>query len=634
MADYPHDKNAIPFLDTEASQETHVEEDLDALSIKIDDSDLAKMIRGRVEGSNKYWTGQVDLWNRQKKIEKYLFGQQVDKSTLHPSQKPYMENVMWEGWVRNRSILMSRIPDIEVVAGDLKDQMSVSVADKLEMLVNTEIKEKENKRILSRSIMQREIYLYGVIKVIWDRELQDYKFISVNPKNIILDHTTSDPSKGKFICEKVKTTIEEVVMMFPKKKDEFLNAVASTNQWTEEDLGNNMASPLHIWEVWFNEYIKHGSEDGKDQYEKTTGTVWQYDDVILGKMKHPYWDWTGEKDYFVKDVDGVREPTEDEIYDSLFGDYEVESQTVFNNFMERPEFPYFIITLNEFGENCIDVTTSFEQILLFQDNINREGIQITTMNSRSYGKDAYSIDAFEDEATIEKIDPRDIDQVIKVKGEDIGKVYQHIEYPLAPAQLYESKRENRSIAFEMLALNATTRGTREDGDETLGARQMMREQDFGVLDYEVVMTLNEAVLWMSRWIFQLVKLFYKSRKYKVVLGTDGDSVREAFTRDMVDDGAIISVSASSVNKQRKYSQAVSDASAGMSDPLSYFEDTEQDNPKERAKRMMIFKMLPQMYMQEYLGDDGGEIAQALMQSLQQKPLATVPVETPQEPPLV
>ena len=28
--------------------------------------------------------------------------------------------------------------------------------------------------------------------------------------------------------------------------------------------------------------------------------------------------------------------------------------------------------------------------------------------------------------------------------------------------------------------------------------------------------------------------------------------------------------------------------------------------------MMIFKMLPQMYMQEYLGDDGGEIAQALI----------------------
>lgn len=599
--------NTIPLLADDTDIETRMVEDLDALSIDMEDSDLAEIIRRRVKRAEAYWESEVHLRDRQKKITDYLYGEQVNKNELHHSQKQYMENVMWEGWTRNRSILMSRIPDVDVIASDTQDELSLKTANDLEMLINTEVKSTKNKKTLAKSVMAREINLYGVIKARWNNEKNDYEFLSVNPKNIILDHTATDSDNRKFVCEIVKTTIEDVLRMFPNKSSEFIKAYKAKNGIAEDkDIPDNkLASPMYIWEVWFEEWVKKG-----DKHEKIIGAVWQYGDFILEKMKHPYWDWTGEDELVNLKVNQDREMSEDDIYDMMF-DTSSDTKLVYNNFLDKPEFPYHIITLNESDENSVDMTTSFEQILLFQDNINREGIQISTMNNRSYGKDVYSVEAFKDEAALEELDPRDIDQVIKVQGEDIGKVYQHIDYPMAPAQLYESKRENRSIAFEMLALNATTRGVRESGDETLGARQMMREQDFGVLDYEVDMTLNASVLWMSRWTFQFVRLFYKQKHFKDVLGEDGSTTREAFTKDMVGDGHIIRVSASSVNKQRKYQQAVADAQSGMSDPLSYFEDTEQDNPKERAKRLLMFQMAPQMYMQQYLGD----VDQGVMQNM-------------------
>jgi hypothetical protein len=568
---------------------------LPALSLTIDDTTLSELITRRVNASDNYWQSEVKLWDRQKLLEKYLNGRQFDTNDFHPSEKPFMENVMWEAWIRNRSIIMSRIPDIEVGSVDTTNPEGKLIAEKIQQLVNTNLKTETSKLETAKVVMNRPIYFYGVMKAVWNAEKDDFEFISVNPKNVIIDHTVTSKGKMGFLCEKVRTTVGEVVMMFPDKADEFKEYYKSLNNL--KDLGDNqLSSPIDIWEVWFDEYIKQG-----EKYEKVQGTVWMFKNVLLKKMKNPYWDWSGKKQYFVKEPQGVRPPTEDELYNSLFGDQEMEFNQVYNNYLKRPEFPYFICTLNNGNENAIDVTSDYEQIVYFQDNINREGVQISTMNSRSYGKDVYSADAFENEGDVSKIDPRNLDQVIKVKGEDVGKVFQHIDYAQASPQMYKSKGENRAIAFEMLSLNATTRGTSDTKSDTLGAKQMYREQDFGVLDYEASMTLNELVTWQAKWMMHFIKLFYKTSHYTDVMGEAGQTVRERFTNDMVNDGMVVKVSVSSVNKQKKYAQAVTDAQSGMSDPLSYFEDTEQENPQERAMRMFMFKSAPMVYAQQYLG---------------------------------
>ena len=592
----------------------------DPLKLKMDDATLVEVIDEKLRNAETYWNGDtsrqingvVKLTERQDKIERYLLGNQIDEADLHPEQKPYMENILWEAWIRNRAILMSRIPDIIIKPGNNTPE-SKETAKQITDVVDRDIKKIENADVLTMGAMQRPVYLFGVIKATWDYEEDDYKFINVHPQNIVLDPFVKDPQDARFIAEFQERTLKELIMMFPDKEDELLEAVAASKDWKEKPGRNDerkLATRITLWEVWFKENISVTDEvTGQQKWELVTGVVWKYQNIILGKMRHPYWDWEGKRRLFKAKIEEKQKLSEDDIYKMLF---EGETEEVYDNYLSHPDFPYYVITLNRFGKMPIDVTTNYEQVLDFQDNINREGIMITDMNARSQGKDVFSVDGFEKAEDIELIDPKDPNQVIKVAG-NVRDIHSHIDYSPATSQLYKSKSENRSIGFEMLALNATTRGTRETGDETLGARQMMREQDFGVLDYEVSRTLNPAAIWMGQWIMQFIKLFYTSGKMREMLGADGEMARQRLTQDMIEDGMEIEVSASSVDKMQRKRQAITDAQSKMSDPLSYFEAMDDPDPKERARRTMLFNMSPSMYMQKYLPEQGGD--QGLAQQL-------------------
>lgn len=604
------------------TKETHFKEaiiqELDSLSLKVDDLLLAETIDTRITKAKQFWDGEdVRLTERQNKIESYLTGNQIDKKDLHPSQRIHMENVLWEAWIRNRSILMSRMPDIIVSAGD--SQTSKRTEEVVSEIIDNDVKKERNASVLAMAVMQRPIYFYSVIKAVWNKERDDYEFVNVHPQNIILDNSVQEFEKSRFIVELVETTVEEVAMRFPDKKKEFFEAVSLAKNWDKVDTRSKLATTITITETWFKEYMPVTDDFGESKWELVTGVAWKYKDIILGKMKHPYWDWKGKSRYFKMNEEEREELTQEEIYGLLFEDADrndVAAETTFSNYLSEPEFPYYVMTINRNGKHQIDITTNFEQILHFQDSINRQGIQINEMNARSVGKDVYSINAFDSEDDIEKIDPKDLSQAVKVRGEDINKVYSHIDYDPAPQQLYVSKREDRSIAFEMLALNATTRGTRETGDETLGARQMMREQDFGVLDYEVSRTITPAAQWMARWMLQFIKRYYKTPHYRKVVGDEGEKIRMAITNDLIMDGMEVEVSASSVDKMKRFRQAQMDAQAGLIDPLTYFEDTEQSDPKERAMRLMMFKMSPEMYVQQFINDRN---VQEQVQALQAMP---------------
>ncbi len=58
-----------------------------------------------------------------------------------------------------------------------------------------------------------------------------------------------------------------------------------------------------------------------------------------------------------------------------------------------------------------------------------------------------------------------------------------------------------------------------------------------------------------------------------------------------------------VDKMIKKQLAVQNMKMGVGDLLSYYEDTNQSNPKERAYRAFLQQSAPQMYAQQYLMPD-------------------------------
>ena len=510
-----------------------------------------------------------------------------------------MENIVHEGLTRIKPIALSRLPELTVKAGTKAN------ADLLTKVLNTDIKKRKTRKVLGRAHKEEPINFYSVIKARWNEELGtdgDYEFVNVHADSIKWDHTckTNDADEMFFVAEAAEFTVKEILMMFPSKEKEFLDAIGFSDEDRKDQ--KKMASKYQIWEVWFHWYKDHRDEaTGEIKWEKVNAVVWKYKKCVLGKMRNPYFDYEGQLNLFTKAKKERREPNEQELFEAMFGN--PEGQRVYNNYFKRARKPYYFMVYESMGDDPIDATTRVEQVLRFQDHINLEGLQISEMNARTVGKPVISSQLIKKEDA-RKIDWKDHNSAVMVNTEDVRKAFVHIPGIPAPSQLYKSKQDNRSIAFEILGVNATTRGLREN-DSTLGQDQMAREADYGLIDDIVEETINECAEWMAGWSMQFIKLFYTKEHFRDVIGKDGESLYLAITQDIVEDGMIAEVSASGVDKLMRKRMAVENMNAGVSDPLSYYEDTEQSNPKERARRAMLFKTAPQLYYQEYLAVEGG-----------------------------
>lgn len=624
------DENALNLHDA-------IIEDADPLKLELEDADFIQVINDSIASSISFYK-KKQLQQRQDKMMSYYMGNQLETEgprALAAHQPRYIENVVYEGVRRIKPIATSRLPDLTIKHGQ-----SPEIEKMMTDLINTDITSRKNRKVLGLAHVQEQLFLYSVIKGRWNPELGDdgdYEFINVFPKNIVWDHRckTANADDMRFIAENTELSIKEVLMMFPKAKDDLLLALGIQE---EEQTERKLASPITIWEVWFH-WWKEATDPvtGSKKWEKVHAVVWKYKTTILGKMKNPYFDYEGKINLFSPEMKDKKAPTDREIMAAYMGEMQLTSETVYHNYFKQPRKPYFFMVYESLGEDPIDATNRVEQVLYFQDHINDEGRQIIEMNERSAGKPIFNTDALSTEQ-IKNLDWRNMKQAIGVGGEDINKTFAFASMPAAPQQLYTSKENNRSIAFEMLGVNATTRGVRQ-GDQTLGEANMFREQDFGFIDDLVEDTINDASEWIAQWTMQFIKVFYTKEHYREIIGKDGDSLYQAISQDMIDNGMVAQVSASAVDKMMRKQLAVQNAKMGMSDPLTYFEDTGETSPKEKARRAFMFKASPQMYFQTYLQDGvPGQPPQDPMQqdptSAGQPPTQTQPQgQPPMQPPM-
>jgi hypothetical protein len=351
------------------------------------------------------------------------------------------------------------------------------------------------------------------------------------------------------------------------------------------------------------------------------------------RLKNPYFDYQGRKKTFSMVMEEKQAMSIDEIltsFDIQKGEDEPESAVVYNNYFQDPEKPYFFMVYENMGEDPIGATSRIEQVLDFQDSINQAGSIIQDQNIRSRGKDIFDTNSISQD-TLDEVNIYDIDQVLGLdvpQGQSINNVHSRIEQKQATPQQYRSMQEDRQKAFEMIGVGATTRGLSEP-DSTLGESQMAREADYGVIDDIVEDTINACAEWQARWAMQFIKLFYTKPHMRHILGKDGEVLHTKLTQDMVDDGMEVVVSASGVDKMMRKRMAQENMKLGIGDPLSYYEDTEQSQPKERALRAMMAQGAPQMYMQQYLMDapTPEEAGPATQEALQASPGS----QEPQQP---
>lgn len=538
----------------------------DSLSLDLDDGLLLSRLSSKIDDSRQALEKNLKWWEKGKLAEDIWGGRHIDENELYPWQTEYMNPVIFRNIETIIPIAVSRIPAPEALPGNQTDQskaLSLDLEDALEYRAK-----KEHLRSKIRLAI-RHLFLYklGCIKTVWDPNIGlngDIRYEVIHPSRIYaFDYTTPDQDSLEFFVELIEESVHVMVKKFPGKKEEIYQLAGIKDPATED-------KKVTYQEVWFT-FI---GQDGAPQ----EGVLWRYGGEILGKTKHPYWDWGGEDR-------------------GMIDEFGMESDSkVYRNFMDNPSKPYSFFNYLNLGKQLIDDTSLLEQVWVLQKNVNKRGMQITDMADAAQGKDVFSTDGIKDEE-IDQITP-DPNEDIRVSG-DVRTVHAHIPGVPPPEALFADRNANVADIDNVMGAHSETRGERR-GTETATGRSILREGDYGRIDDLVQEAIENGVDRIYQQSAQLMKRFYTEDHFIKLVGRDGSVTFKTFNRDAIEDGMEVFVQPGSslpVDKLSKRAEALELSAGNKIAPDDLFDRLGWDDPVETALKTVVFNTEPAKYAQ-------------------------------------
>lgn len=590
----------------------------------IPDDELSDIVDKRIRDTrNFYKSDQYDLYARRMKLEMYRFGRQIIQKEkdklLKKYESRYLDNVLYEIESTIKPLAMSRMPDLIVTPGNESDDAKL-MAEEITKAIDTEIKERNNRKVLGLASQHLPVYFTGVVKARWNPEIDDYQFECIHPDLIDVDHTcpTNNADDMSYVAQIVPLTVEQVVMRFPSKKKEFFKALQEDGLMVgDEPTWKELATVINTREVWFTWYKKHKAEDDRDTdtWERIEGVLWKYKKVILDKMKNPNFDYEGEVRYFsynqTNEKSSINEVEFAQIMQMGQLPPNIKKETVYHNYFRQPRKPFFFFGYDQWGKQPYDETSRIEQNLQNQESLDKRGKQIEeTMDNR--GHNIFSKEAGLTPADIEELDMNDPDEDLVVDG-NVNDVHKYIEPQRPTPQEFEDLTNTRDRMYGISGSSATRGQIQSD---TATTNQIAREADYTRADDLVDETVNPAAQWMAEYALQFIKLRYTKAHMRWIMGVAGEAVFVKLNRNMVDDGMIVRVHASGTDKIRAQNNAQNNAKMQMTDPYYYFKDMGYSDPEERTEYLILAKADPVAYLQKVVKnlDTSQALAQALMNS--------------------
>lgn len=563
--------------DSDRSVAAETVEYIPELDLKLDDEQLAQYIDEKIQISRAHFETELNLYERQKKNVQYYLGKQIDEEMFEEWQVPYINNVIFRNIETLIPIALSRIPDIVTMAAQDTEESKKFAAD-VKKVLEKKIKGKDFRTVLKIALLHMLLEFYGVIKYRWDEKAGksgDIIFENVLPENLIFDHTTSNPLEMDFVAEKIEKSARQLISMFPQSKEKILEMLHVSGE--DERL---MMSSIKLWEVHFKIYDKKG--------DYVEATVWKYKGTIIHKQKTTNWDYEG-----TTMGNGFMDAGKD-IFD-VSGD----STPMYYNHFDNPRKPYIFLNFYNLGRSVVDDTNAVEQTIPIQDVINKRGRQVTELADKANGKWAVSsMSMSQDEAALISDAPDEALWLNNPNNLPIGNLVQRFTGVPPNPVLYQDQQLNKQSADDLFATHPSTRGTKESDVAT--TTLALQRSDTSRIQDITQETIDKAVNEAANAMLQLIKVNATEEYMTKILGEDGKTTFIRLTRDMIEDGMEVTVKSSLIDQEERRRMAQEEANLQFTDPLTYYEDMDRANPKERARRLILWK---QNRLDEYL-DEG------------------------------
>lgn len=530
------------------------------LSLDLEDEELVKQIDDNIDEAKEVWDKKTNQ-DGKKNFDYYLGKEKVKLGSDQHTR--IVENIIFRNTETIVPIITSSTPEPRIFHPNKKFAEKLRKIMKVKWEVNDKMLEK------SRISIRRNFFWYlGIMKCRYDSDEQEIVWETV--KN---DHVIVDPN-GKFVAQIVDDlTLEEVIKIYPKNKENLLKLVGAGKD--KKMLGGKIS------------FI---------EYHTPQFTVWKYKSIILDKQKNANWDW-GE----TETVDEMGEVIKEQF-----------------NILKKPTMPFIFLKTFNVNQEIYGDTSLIEQAIPLQDLINKRKRQINENAEEANGSlvgsgDYISKDQF---ATIKGL-PRE--RIWVEKGDPRAALTRIAGNPLQ-GYVQDDFVMTKNEIDNIMGTHSTTRGAGSSSDTATEA-VMEKQQDYGRIDdlvksYEdfcedyfnltlqmmiihytdehLVPLEQEDDVTISRDL--LIKELSKVYKYKYEELKGGKYEEDSkFVKPIV---MVKRGSTLPIDDVSKRQEAISLWGAGGIDPLSLYEELNDPNPEIRAKRLFIWQAQPQILFPE------------------------------------
>ncbi len=496
------------------------------------------------------------------------------------------------------------------------------------------------KEVLRKGLRNLYFSRLIVLKPYWDSKINDFNVSARDPQKIRVQKNATKEEDSEFVIEEVPDFLIALMQRFPEKKAEIMREAG----YSDETQVTILNPEVTYKEAWIRDYV-----------------VFKYNNIILGKVPNPYWDWDGilvtedeEKQLgeaetaenrrsillTVKNEQEKRkqgqaaqigamqapmtpvdpnapvqeaaaaQPVQSDPTGGTgtlpLNDYQdtpISYNSYYFNHFSQPRKPYIFATAFNNENTPIGQTDMITQAIPLQVDADETKRNITR-NAR-FMNGVWKIDA----EVMGKSDAQRLDTetggVIWGKGVKDGATRE--TGTALPNFVFENYRDDLNEIDNIMAASSAFRGERE-GTETKAGRLALIDQSYLRLN-ELVQIVDYVNYELFNWFYQLAKVRYTEHHYAKVMGHDQALQILTIMQDDFMDGTEVKVIGGKTlpeDREFKYKQAQEDMVKGIIAPYDYLAAAGYDNPMELSKNKVLYDMNPSLStgvtpeeMQEY-----------------------------------
>lgn len=490
---------------------------------------------------------QIEL--RQKENEKYWLGDHHSSAQKKVGQRDSVNNLIFEAVETFLPAISRQIaePLIKTSPEEAAQFLAKKVADKI-----IDIADVIRLRLkIRKAIRYWTIYFLGALKIGWSLKQDEINVEAIRPQQLILDpDAITDECEyiGEYIGHFRKDSAKDLIKRFPKKSEEI-----------KEVLGkDNLGTRLRYVEWWTNDFV-----------------FWTMKDIVLDKAKNPHWNYDQEQ-------------TEVEINE--LGEPITKVRTIQgrNHFSVR-KMPFAFLSVFNLGKGPFDDTNLIEQILPLQDIVNKRIRQIDKNADNTNGGAIVSGEHFSKEQASQVGEALRKGQTIWVPTGDVNRAYKREMGSPLPNFVYQNLLDSRDQIrgnFGITGLSA--QGIKSE--ETVRGKIIIKGQDID-RNSLIVDQIEQLYDYIFNWFVQMMIVYYDTPR-TVTSSVNGEPISTGdFIRPLV-----VSVKEGSLIPRDRLTlrnEAVDLWAAKAISAEELFEKLEFPNPKESAKRLLIWQMIQQ-----------------------------------------